>query len=128
MTVAYWCVLVALLLPYVWFGVLNAKAGKARDNDSPRDFLPRLEGVAKRAYGAHVNSFEANTGFAAGVIIAHLAHAPQGRIDALALAFVALRVLHGILYLSGRGGLRSLVWFAGFVCIVALFVIGALGA
>jgi uncharacterized MAPEG superfamily protein len=126
MTIASWCVLIALILPYAWFGVLNAKAGAARDNSSPRDFLLRLEGPAKRALGAHLNSFEANTAFVAGVLIAQMAHAPQGRIDAAALLFVVLRVAYGLLYLAGQSSARSLVWSAGFACTVALFVIAAL--
>ena len=125
MTIAYWCVLVAILLPYVWFSVVNSEAGKTRDNDEPRDFVSKLEGKAKRAWGAHLNSFEANTGFVAGVIIAHLAHAPQAWIDGLAVAFIVLRIVHGILYISGVGSVRSLVWVLSLACTVGLFVIGA---
>jgi uncharacterized MAPEG superfamily protein len=126
MTIASWCVLIALLLPYAWFGVLNVNAGVVRDNASPRDFLLRLQGPAKRALGAHLNSFEANTAFVAGVLIAQMAHAPQIRVDAAAVLFVALRVAYGLLYLAGHGTARSLVWSAGFVCTVGLFVIAAL--
>lgn len=126
MTIAYWCVLAAIMLPYVWFGVANAKAGRLRDNLSPRDFAGRLEaGMAKRAYGAHLNTFESIPGFMAAVIIAHLAHAPQGRIDLLAVTYVALRVAYGLLYIGNQGALRSGVWFASLLCVVGLFVISA---
>lgn len=126
MTIAYWCVLAAILLPYVWFGMMNATAAVGRDNDSPRDTVDQLEGMAKRAWWAHLNSFESNTGFVAGVIIAHLSHAPQGRIDLLALAYVGLRVLYGIAYIAGRGALRSSLWGLSLLCVIGLFVIGAL--
>jgi uncharacterized MAPEG superfamily protein len=55
-----------------------------------------------------------------------LAHAPQARIDVLALIFVAARVLHGAFYLAGLGALRSLAFGVGFACTIGLFVISAL--
>lgn len=125
MTLAYWCVLVAIFLPYVWFGVANFKGGKERSNHYPRDFASRVDGLAKRAHGAHLNTFETNPGFYAAVIIAHLAHAPQGRIDLLAVAYVLLRVVYGLLYIGDRPALRSATWFLSVTCIVGLFVIAA---
>ena len=60
---------------------------------------------------------------AAAVIIAHLAGtAPQATIDGIALAFVLSRVLFGICYIADWASARSLVWFFGMGCIVALFV------
>jgi uncharacterized MAPEG superfamily protein len=126
MTIAYWCVLVVILLPYVWFGFFAGRVGTARDNNQPRAVLASAEGVALRALGAHQNSFEASIGFIAGVIIAHLAHAPQARIDVLALVFVAARILHGVFYLAGLGPLRSLAFGVGMACTIGLFVISAI--
>ena len=127
MTIAYWCVLVAILLPYVWFGVLSSNLGPNRDNDQPREALVGLKGLASRALGAHLNAFEAFGGFAAGVFVAELAHAPQGRIDLLAMIFVAARIAHGALYLAGAGAIRSLMFFVGLICTIGFFVIAALG-
>jgi len=42
------------------------------------------------------------------------------RIALLAVAFVALRVLHGIAYVADVAWLRSLAWFAALGCVVAL--------
>lgn len=126
MTIAYWCVLAVILLPYVWFGFFAGRVGGARDNNQPRAVLASAEGVALRALGAHQNSFEASIGFIAAVIIAHLAHAPQARIDVLALIFVAARILHGVFYLAGLGALRSLAFGIGMVCTIGLFVISAM--
>jgi uncharacterized MAPEG superfamily protein len=64
-------------------------------------------------------------GFIAAVIIAELAHAPQSRIDLLAVVFVVARVLYGILYLAGYGALRSAAFFVGLVCTIGLFVVAA---
>ena len=126
MTVAFWCVLIAALLPYL--GTLSAKIGgrmAPQANHNPREFLDGLKGWPKRAHWYQLNSFEAFPPFAAAVIVATLARAPQGRIDALAVAFIVLRLLHYICYVSDRATLRSLVWAGGAVCTVWLFVLGA---
>ena len=125
MTIAYWCVLAAIMLPYVWFGVANVTGRGLRNNHYPRDFAARIDGLPKRAWGAHLNSFEALPGFVAAVIIAQLAQAPQGRVDMLALIFIGLRVAHGLFYLADKGALRSAAWFGGLVCVVGLFVLAA---
>lgn len=124
---AYWCVLIAAFLPYVWVGF--AKAGApGYNNRNPRAWLAKQEGNYKvqRANAAHLNAFEAFAPFAAGVLMAQLAGVDHGRIALIAVAFVALRVLHGILYLADVQMVRSLVWVAGFACVMALMVQAAL--
>jgi uncharacterized MAPEG superfamily protein len=127
MTIAYWCVLAAALLPYVFTGF--AKTGRAEsrryDNHAPREWLDRLTGWRRRAHWAQLNAFEAFPPFAAAVIIAHLAGAAQARIDDLAVAFVALRVGHGALYILDHPRLRSLAWAFALGCVIGLFVIAA---
>lgn len=126
MTIAYWCVLAAILLPYVWTGVAKFTSGfRPRDNHNPRDYLDRLEGPAKRAHWAQLNTFESIPGFMAAVIIAHQAQAPQHLVDALAVTYIALRLAYGVLYIKDLASLRSLVWAGGVACIVALFVVSA---
>jgi uncharacterized MAPEG superfamily protein len=123
MTIAYWCVLAAALLPYLAVG--PAKAVESFDNHAPREWEARLTGWRARAYWAHLNGFEAFPPFAAGVIVAHLAGAPQGRVDVLAVAFVASRIVYGALYYADWATARSIVWTAGMACVVALFFAGA---
>lgn len=128
MTLAYWCVLIAIVLPYL--GTASAKflgpGYGPRANQDPRAFLGSLQGWRKRADNAQQNGFEVTPAFAAAVIIAHLAGgATQGLIDQLAVAFIVSRVLYLLCYLAGWGVLRSLVWFAGMGVIVALFVVSA---
>ncbi|MBX6421237.1 MAG: MAPEG family protein [Nevskia sp.] len=126
MTTAFWCVLIAALLPYL--GTIAAKAGgrmPVKDNARPREWLEQLQGWPKRAHWYQLNSFEAFPAFAAAVIVATLAHVPQGRIDQLAVAFVVLRLVHFVCYLADWATLRSLVWFGGIACVVWLFVAGA---
>jgi uncharacterized MAPEG superfamily protein len=123
MTLAYWCVLAAALLPYLT--VAPAKVKPDFDNRRPRDWEDRQDGWRKRLYWAHLNGFEAFAPFAAAVVIAHLAQAPQNRIDALAAVFVIARIAYGFCYYADLATLRSLVWTVGFACVVALFFIGA---
>jgi len=124
MTVAYWCVLAAALMPLLWTAISKA-TGPRFDNRTPRAWQAQLTGMPQRAYAAHLNSFEAFPPFAAAVIIAQLLEAPQGQVDMLALAFVGLRLLYGMLYLANQAMLRSLVWALAMGCTVWLFVLGA---
>lgn len=124
MTIAYWCVLIAAVMPYLLTGYAKA-TGRGFDNRAPRDWQSRLEGRSARAHWAHLNAFEAFPFFAAAVIIAHLAGAEQSRIDALAVGFVVARVVYGILYIAGFATLRSIVWVLGLFATIALFVIAA---
>jgi len=124
MTLAYWCVLIAGLLPLA--ATICAKWGFRRfDNRNPRDWLAKQTGARARANAAQQNSFEAFPFFAAAVIIAHLAHAPQGRVDALAAAFIALRVAYLGCYLADLAAPRTVVWGLGYACIIGLFIAAA---
>lgn len=120
MTIAYWCVLAAIVLPYIFS--LIAKSSGRYNNSSPREFLEKQEGYHKRAHWVQLNSYEAFPAFAAAVIIAHLCGVSQYTIDVLAIGFVVARVLYGVAYLANQATLRSLVWGLGFASVIALFV------
>jgi uncharacterized MAPEG superfamily protein len=132
MTIALWCVLAAILLPYACFGVAVNRSRKPdgrrlRDNHNPRDFPGRIEGLAKRAWDAHLNSFESLPGFAAAVIIAQLVHASQNLIDILAVAWVLARVAYVAFYLTDKATLRSTAQFVSLACVLGLFVVAGRG-
>lgn len=120
MTIAYLCILVAALLPYVWIGI--AKSGGVRyDNRDPRAWLARQESPrVQRAAAAQHNAFEAFAPFAASVLMAQFAGVDASRITVLALAFVALRIVHGVLYVGGRHLYRSFAWLGALLCILGL--------
>lgn len=127
MTIANWCVLAACVLPVLTVGL--AKASSARlsrkdgryDNNNPREWAKGLTGWQQRASAAQNNGFEALPLFVAGVLLAQQAHADQGRVDMLALIFIALRVLYVAAYLMNLGTVRTLFWTGGVVTCVALF-------
>ncbi len=123
MPIAYWCVLAAAFLPYVW--VVVAKAGPAYDNRAPRAQLAQATGYRQRANWAQLNAFEAFAPFAAGVIIAQVSGAPPAWVNVLALAFIGFRILHGICYVLDWATPRSLAWAGGFACVVGLFLAAA---
>jgi uncharacterized MAPEG superfamily protein len=83
----------------------------------------RQVGGRARANAAQANSFEALPVFIAALWVAQQHGLAQGRTDALALAFVALRLAYIALYVSDLAALRSVVWAAGVACCVALFVL-----
>ena len=119
MTTAFWCVLIAGLLPYLATGI--AKAGGGYDNRAPREWLARQTGRSSRANAAQKNSFEAFPFFAAAVCVAALAHAPQAKVDQYAELFVAARVLYILAYVLDQALLRSLVWAVGIGSVIAIF-------
>jgi uncharacterized MAPEG superfamily protein len=124
MTLAYWCVLAAALMPFLFTGIAKFSGGRY-NNYSPREFLEKQEGFRKRAHWAQLNSFEAFPMFAAAVIIAHLTGAEQDYINTLAIAFIGIRIVYGAMYLANLAALRTLVWTAGLACVIALFAAGA---
>ena len=126
MTAAFWCVLIAFCLPYLCIGIAKFSGGKfgLRQNHDPRTFLAGLEGFAKRAHSAQLNSFEVNPAFAAAVIIAHfVGTASLVTINVLAVLFITSRLLYIICYLADWAMLRSLVWFVGMALIAAFFFV-----
>ena len=124
MTIAFWCILIAALMPYLW-STLSKLEGKY-DNAQPR--LHAKTGWRKRADWAQQNAWEAFAPFAAAVIVAHLAHATQGTADLLAGLFIVFRLCYGAAYMGNQATLRSLLWTGGIACVIGLFVAAARAA
>lgn len=124
MTIAFWCVLIAAMMPFVMAGI--SKAGdKSFNNKRPRDWYQSVTGYRKRAWWAQQNSFEVLPFFAAAVIIAHVAGAAQAAVDFIAILFIASRVAYATCYLADVHLLRTLMWMVGIGCCVALFIVAA---
>ena len=129
-TLAYWCVLVAALLPWIC-GLLAKRTGVGKrrseggyDNHNPRAWLAAQQGESARANAAQSNSFEALPFFIGAVVIAHQLGAPQGRLDMLAVAFVLLRLVYIALYVGDRATARSLVWGLAVAVNIAILFAG----
>ena len=120
MTIAYACVLLMGLLPYVAAGIAK-KGFDNYDNAQPRQWLAKQTGFRARANAAQANLFESLPFFFAAVIIASIAHVPQDRIDLLAMGFVLARIAYLICYVADWPTTRSIVWLFGIICVVAIF-------
>ncbi len=135
MILAFWCVLVAALLPPVCSYV--AKYGRGRtedggpaprfDNRHPRAWLAAQTGLRARADAAQQNGFEVLPLFIAAVVVAVLQHVPVATIDLLAATFIVARVAYIACYLLDRPALRSLTYAIGFACCLGLFLVAAGG-
>ncbi|MBS0229756.1 MAG: MAPEG family protein [Proteobacteria bacterium] len=126
MTIAYWCILIAAALPYVW--VVIAKRGvPGYNNKDPRGWIAKQDSyLVKNAYAAHQNAFEAFPAFAVAVLMAQFTQVDPQRVAWLAMAFIGVRVLHGVFYITVQQALRSLCWLGGYACVIALMVSAAL--
>jgi len=126
MSIAYWCILIAAVLPFVWVGF--AKSGApGYNNKDPRGWIAKQDTYRVRnAYNAHLNAFEAFPTFAAGVLMAQFAGVDPSHANLLAMAFIGFRILHGVFYIAAKAAIRSLVWMGGLACTVALMVLAAL--
>ena len=124
LTLAYWCVLAAAVLPYISAYIGKAGGFGARDNQQPREWMNRQSGWRARAMAAQANSFEGLPLFIGAVVIAHQLGYNQMHLDLLALAYVLLRIVYIGIYVSGQGSLRSAVWALGFVVNLAILFAG----
>lgn len=129
-TLAYWCVLVAVLLPILcsWLAK-SGQMGKPRreggfDNHDPRGWLARQADWRARANAAQQNSFEVLPFFIGAVIIAHQLGAHQARLDVLAFLFIFLRLIYIMAYVSDMARARSVVWALAFLVNIAIFFLG----
>jgi uncharacterized MAPEG superfamily protein len=118
MTLAFWCVFIAALLPQSVFGLV---AGSL-DPKTPRKGVASLEGLSLRAYGAHLNAFEAFPPFAAAVIISHIVGGPSTIVNWLAVLFILARIAHIAFYLADRPPLRTAAFALGGVLTIAIFL------
>ena len=129
-TVAYWCVLVAAILPIVCAGIAKyGMFGKSLkqggyDNHNPRAWLARQTDWRARANAAQANTFEALPFFFVAVVIAHQLQARQAVLDILAFMFVVLRMAYIMMYVADMAKTRTGIWVTALVVNVAIFFLG----
>ena len=122
MSLAYWCVLVAALLPIPL--AAYAKAG-SHDNHTPRDAAESLSGARRRAYAAHQNAYDNFPFFAVAVIAALSFGATPSTVNWLALLYIAFRIAHAALYINDKASLRSMAYAGALFTNIAIFVLPA---
>lgn len=130
LTLPLWGIFLAACLAYSPRVALLLDVRRRRiqyDNNHPRAQAASLDGMAARAQAAHLNSLEGFPIYAVAALIAER-HVSEGTasatvVSALALAYIALRVIYIGLYLNNIATARSLTWFAGILVCVALFFV-----
>ncbi|WP_370385813.1 MAPEG family protein [Snodgrassella alvi] len=124
MTLAYWCVLIAMLLPWIAASYAKKNGGfKADDNHQPREFMAKVQGKAARANAAQQNGYEIFAPFAAAVIIAHATdNAAQFTINFWSVLFILSRLGYFYCYIKDKSFGRSCIWGVGVICIIALYI------
>ena len=125
MTIAFWTLLAAIALPWVMAALKKSPlaANGKYSNRAPRAMQPNLQGFSQRAYWAEQNGYEVLPAFIAAVFVAHFAGADQATTDQFAVGFIVSRIIYSICYLMNWATLRSIVWLAGLLIIIGLFVI-----
>jgi len=118
MTVAFWCVFIGALLPYVPFGLASSKLNPK----TPRLGVSQLEGTPARAYGAHLNAFENFPPFAAAVIVSYVVEGASATVNVLAVLWVVARLAHIGFYLADRAPLRSSSFGIGLLLTIIIFI------
>ena len=118
LAIAYWCVLIAALLPYLWVAVAKA-SGERYDNRDPRGWLARQTsprasrqcGAAQRVRG--VRAVRGGRGAGAARRRRRRSHRPVAWRSSCPHRCTASST-----WPAGAIRLRSLVWFVAFACVV----------
>ncbi len=130
MTLAYFCVLFAALLPIACagigkWGMFNTpRRDGGFDNHDPRTWWSRQTGFRARANAAQANTFEALPFFFAAVIIAHQLKVNQAVLDLLAFFWLMLRACYVFAYLADVPKLRSAIWIFALVVNIGILLAG----
>lgn len=122
MTTLIPCLFIAILLPYflkIIVGNFMQKEGKY-DNHYPRTQQARLQGIGARAVAAHQNGFESLLVFATAALTALATNHVSATIQILAVVYIISRVIYNIFYVMDMASLRSMTWFVGFICCLAI--------
>lgn len=123
MTILILCLLIAIILPYlvklpVASAMSRAKGGY--NNNHPREQQNSLQGFGARAVGAHQNCFESLLIFSTAVLTAMITNHVSLTVQILAVIYIISRIIYVFLYLMNLATLRSLIWFVGLICCIAI--------
>lgn len=118
------CLFIAVLLPYIVRGVVArfmTEEGRY-DNNNPRMQQARLVGMGARAVGAHLNGFESLSVFATATLTAMATNHVTVFVQVLAVVYIISRIAYNVLYLKDLASFRSMSWFVGFLCCLAILL------
>lgn len=125
MNIAFLCVLIASVMPFVLSASARAGAigaGMTFDNHRPRQSAEQLTGWPQRLDWAQRNALETLPMFIGAVLMASYARVPQATIDLWAMLYVAIRAVYAACYVFDLATLRSMVWAASMLVVLRLMV------
>ncbi|OOR91320.1 hypothetical protein B0181_03165 [Moraxella caviae] len=126
-SLAVYAMLAACIQPLLWALLAKVAGGfRWQDNENPREFLAKTNGMAARLNAAQANTFEGLPIFLAAVMVAMYCFVPQNVVNAFAWLYVLLRTAYAACYALNFATLRSVVWLLGMMICVALFVFAAM--
>ncbi len=128
MTIPFWSVLFAILMPNILAFVseyMRYKRFDVYDNQHPREQSAQLTGTGARMWAAQQNAWEALMMFAPAVVIAHLLGADAQLSAYAALLFCMARILHAVFYYLNWSTARSLIHTVALGSCLWLFYLSA---
>lgn len=90
------------------------------DNKNPRKQQAELTGAGARALAGHQNAFESLIIFAPAVLLAVSTQTTGELMQQLAIIHILARMMYHVLYVANISTLRSIVWFVGIFCSIAM--------
>lgn len=118
MTTLIYCLLLAMLLPYlvkIPVALAMNKLG-GYDNAYPRNQQEQLQGFGARALAAHKNAFESLILFSTATLTAIATGHVDTIIEMSAVIYIISRFIYNVCYLCNWPTLRSTFWLVGMIC------------
>jgi len=125
MTTSLYCLLIAVVLPYLLAGsslYFRLKQFGTINTREPRQQAAELQGAGARVVAAQLNAWEALLVFAAALFVASISGVGTETVNQASLIFIAGRVLHGVFYIADNAPLRSLSFAVSFGSCISLFI------
>jgi hypothetical protein len=113
---ALWTLSVLALVPFRRFAA--AKAGRVKVSDFRSGESPQVPTDVSIPNRAYINLLEAPVLFYAACIVAYVTQQADGLLVQLAWVYVALRVLHSLIYLTYNNVMHRLAAFASSVFVL----------
>jgi uncharacterized MAPEG superfamily protein len=110
---------ISVYLPFFLVGYARAKVGY--DTSAPRAMFDRLPDYAKRATWAHQNGFETFMIYSAAALMAYVTGVSSPLAANCAIAFVIVRLLFSLFYITNIPIARSLMFGIGSISTYILF-------
>ncbi|MDB9415862.1 MAPEG family protein [Microcystis aeruginosa] len=110
---------ISVYLPFLLVAYARAKVGY--NTSAPRAMFDQLPDYAKRATWAHQNGFETFMLYSAAALMAYVTRVSSSLAAVCAIAFVILRLLFSLFYITNVPIARSLMFGLGSLCTYTLF-------